>query len=132
MTLSLLLDFCLHLNSEYIINNYEHAETDRLLFRAWADKAAERGIFFADKSNENCPWNRCLFCHLYKGKKFELRPVDDILRDIKTAKTIKDEITELSWKTGEGSRVREVAGLFIINISMTRHYAMFPYGCGGE
>jgi len=30
----------------------------------------------------NCPWNRCEFCHTYKGKKFSLRTVEKALRRI--------------------------------------------------
>jgi radical SAM superfamily enzyme YgiQ (UPF0313 family) len=30
----------------------------------------------------NCPWNRCEFCGVYTGRKFELRSVDDIKEDI--------------------------------------------------
>ena len=30
----------------------------------------------------NCPWNRCKFCNLYKGKKFSIRPVEHIIQDI--------------------------------------------------
>jgi len=30
----------------------------------------------------NCAWNQCLFCPLYKEKKFSLRPVDHIKKDI--------------------------------------------------
>jgi radical SAM superfamily enzyme YgiQ (UPF0313 family) len=30
----------------------------------------------------NCPWNHCLFCPLYKGTKFSLRPIDHIKKDI--------------------------------------------------
>jgi hypothetical protein len=30
----------------------------------------------------NCPWNRCGFCPVYKGQRFSLRPVDDVLEDI--------------------------------------------------
>ncbi len=30
----------------------------------------------------NCPWNRCKFCHLYKGEKFSIRPVDHVIQDI--------------------------------------------------
>ena len=30
----------------------------------------------------NCPWNKCVFCHTYKEKKFELRSVDEIKADI--------------------------------------------------
>ena len=30
----------------------------------------------------NCPWNHCGFCPVYKGKRFSLRPLEDILEDI--------------------------------------------------
>ncbi|MBI9090865.1 MAG: radical SAM protein [Desulfobacterium sp.] len=30
----------------------------------------------------NCPWNRCTFCPVYKGKQFSLRSVDSIIKDI--------------------------------------------------
>lgn len=30
----------------------------------------------------NCPWNRCTFCPVYKGKDFSLRSVENIIKDI--------------------------------------------------
>ncbi len=33
-----------------------------------------------------CPWNRCAFCPMYKDIKFEKRAVEEVLRDIDTAK----------------------------------------------
>lgn len=63
------------------------------------------------KATRNCPWNRCLFCHLYKGNKFELRPVDYILKDIEAAKAISDGIREIAWRMGYGDRLREVAAM---------------------
>src|SRR4030042_950247 len=57
----------------------------------------------------NCPWNRCQFCPVYKGQKFELRPAEDVIRDIEAAKAIYDEIKELAWKMGNGGRLRDVA-----------------------
>jgi len=30
----------------------------------------------------NCPWNKCTFCPVYKGRKFSFRSVDNILKDI--------------------------------------------------
>jgi radical SAM superfamily enzyme YgiQ (UPF0313 family) len=57
----------------------------------------------------NCPWNKCAFCHTYRGSKFELRSVDDVKKDIQAMKDIEDRITGLSLKWGEGGRVtREV------------------------
>lgn len=32
----------------------------------------------------NCPWNQCSFCSLYKGKKFSVRSVDHIVKDLET------------------------------------------------
>jgi len=57
----------------------------------------------------NCPWNRCRFCHNYKGERFQLRSVEEIKEEIKTAKAIQDKIKELSWKSGYGGRVKEAA-----------------------
>jgi hypothetical protein len=34
------------------------------------------------RATRNCPWNHCTFCGLYKGKKFSLRPVNHVIRDI--------------------------------------------------
>jgi len=60
-------------------------------------------------ATRNCPWNRCQFCPVYRGSKFKLRPVSEIIRDIESAKDIVDGIKELAWKMGHGDRVREVA-----------------------
>jgi hypothetical protein len=53
----------------------------------------------------NCPWNRCAFCHTYRGSKFELRSVEEVKKDIQTMKDIADEIVGLSIKWGEGGAV---------------------------
>ena len=47
----------------------------------------------------NCPWNRCKFCPIYKGSKFQLRTVDEVKQDIDTAKAIHDEIIEMAQKS---------------------------------
>jgi len=63
------------------------------------------------RATRNCPWNRCQFCSVYKGSKFELRPVDEILKDIEAAKAISEGMKEIAWKMGYGNRVREVAAM---------------------
>lgn len=55
--------------------------------------------------SRNCPWNKCAFCHTYRGTKFELRSVDDVKKDIQAMKEIADEVVSLSWKLGEGGQV---------------------------
>ncbi len=35
-----------------------------------------------------CPWNRCAFCSMYRGTKFEIRPIEEVLGDIETARDL--------------------------------------------
>ena len=44
----------------------------------------------------NCPWNRCGFCRLYRGSKFEIRTVEDVISDIDTVASIKKGIEQIS------------------------------------
>ncbi len=53
----------------------------------------------------NCPWNQCLFCPVYKGRKFSLRTVEEIKKDIQTARDIAADIKALSWQLGGAGRV---------------------------
>jgi len=61
------------------------------------------------RATRNCPWNRCRFCPVYKGSKFELRPLAEIIRDIEAVRAISEGIKEMAWKMGYGDKVREVA-----------------------
>jgi radical SAM superfamily enzyme YgiQ (UPF0313 family) len=40
----------------------------------------------------NCPWNRCEFCHIYKGQRFSLRTVEEVKKDIDAIHAIVSEI----------------------------------------
>jgi radical SAM superfamily enzyme YgiQ (UPF0313 family) len=57
----------------------------------------------------NCPWNRCIFCTVYKGTKFQLREADEVIEDIKKVKALYDEIKKIAWKTGLGDKIQDVA-----------------------
>ncbi len=48
----------------------------------------------------NCPWNQCMFCPVYKKRKFSLRSVGEIKKDIETARAMADEIRTISCKLG--------------------------------
>lgn len=63
------------------------------------------------RATRNCPWNRCLFCHLYKGARFELRPVGEILKDIESARAISEGIRAQAWRMGYGNEVEQVAAM---------------------
>jgi radical SAM superfamily enzyme YgiQ (UPF0313 family) len=80
----------------------------------------------------NCPWNRCKFCRIYKGEKFQLRSVEEIKQDIETARAIQDEIKELSWKSSYGGRTKEVAGMILNNPPGQAYYntALWLYAGG--
>ncbi len=81
----------------------------------------------------NCPWNRCKFCHIYKGEKFQLRTVADIKQDILAAKTIQDKIKEVAWKSGHPERVAEAATMVLNNPPSQAYFnvALWLYA-GGE
>ncbi len=57
----------------------------------------------------NCPWNQCAFCSTYKGKKFSRRSLEEIKTDIDAAKAVMDEISEISWKIGDGGKLTQRA-----------------------
>jgi len=65
---------------------------------------------------ENCPWNKCTFCEMYKGHPFGYRQVDDIKSDIDTVKDISDEIIAVSQKTGQDGRINADVFRSILNV----------------
>ena len=81
----------------------------------------------------NCPWNRCKFCHIYKGKRFELRPVEEIKQEITTVRQIQGKLREVSWKSGYGGSLKEVAARVLNNPANATLYnvALWLYA-GGE
>ena len=53
----------------------------------------------------NCPWNRCEFCHTYRGEQFSLRSVEEIKKDIDAVREVVSEIKSLSWSKGFGGEI---------------------------
>jgi radical SAM superfamily enzyme YgiQ (UPF0313 family) len=37
------------------------------------------------RASRGCPWNRCLFCTMYKELRFQPRPVDEVRKDVDAA-----------------------------------------------
>jgi radical SAM superfamily enzyme YgiQ (UPF0313 family) len=64
----------------------------------------------------NCPWGRCKFCFstLYDHQKFELRPVEEVKKDIRTVAAISSAIKSASWKLGQGGMVNPIVSTAII------------------
>lgn len=63
----------------------------------------------------NCPWNQCLFCPVYKGRKFSLRTVAEIKQDIQTAREMVEEIRVLSRQLGADGDVDDRVVNHILN-----------------
>jgi biotin synthase-like enzyme len=71
----------------------------------------------------NCPWNQCLFCPVYKNRKFSLRTVDEIKQDIQSAKQIADDIKAFSDKLGYSGTVNDAVISAVFNQPATNtHY----------
>jgi len=67
------------------------------------------------RATKNCSWNRCKFCHIYKGQRFELRPVEEVKKDILAAKAIQDGLKAMAWKSGYGGSLEAVAAAVLSN-----------------
>ncbi len=64
--------------------------------------------------SENCPWNRCTFCEMYKGQRFGYRTVEDITADIDRVAAIRDAITAASVNLGmDGAITRELGAALL-------------------
>ncbi len=50
----------------------------------------------------NCPWNKCTFCGLYKGKQFSIRPLDHIMKDIDMIRYFVDDIQRIMAQSARG------------------------------
>jgi histone acetyltransferase (RNA polymerase elongator complex component) len=62
-----------------------------------------RSLLF--RLTRNCPWNRCLFCPVYKSQEFSRRSVEEIKREIDVVGHMIDEIHDFSWRLGYGGTV---------------------------
>ena len=73
---------------------------------------------------ENCPWNKCTFCEMYKGHPFVYRSVEDIKADIDTVNAISDELTAVSGKMGQGGLITREVGMAMLRVdpSLNENY----------
>jgi len=55
----------------------------------------------------NCPWNKCEFCSMYKGEKFELRSPEEVKADIDSIAAICNNLSSISWKLGYGGEINQ-------------------------
>ena len=80
---------------------------ERLAYEIGPIRPPSEALSLLVRFTRNCPWNKCEFCHLYKGKKFERRSIADIEADIDTIGEIRRALEALAWQRGEGGRVSQ-------------------------
>lgn len=81
----------------------------------------------------NCPWNRCLFCPVYKGEKFSRREKIDIKADIVAMAEAVEEIRDLSEKSGyKGDVNRRIAARVQAEKPELFHLAFWLYHGGAN
>lgn len=106
--------------------------TERLTYEIGPIRPPSEAFSLLVRFTRNCPWNKCEFCQLYKGKKFERRPVAEIKADIDTIGRIRDRIIGLASQRGEGGTVsREFVEEFLSKPrynDCARSVALWLYG----
>jgi radical SAM superfamily enzyme YgiQ (UPF0313 family) len=63
----------------------------------------------------NCPWNRCEFCHIYKGQRFSPRTVEEIKAEIDAIRDAVTEIKSLSFGWGLGGSINSELANFVLS-----------------
>jgi radical SAM superfamily enzyme YgiQ (UPF0313 family) len=71
-----------------------------------------------------CPWNRCLFCSMYKDIPFERRPLEEIKEDIEQAAQLYGESTRTAFIGDSNSLVAKTDLLCEVLRTL---YASFPH-----
>ena len=64
---------------------------------------------------QNCPWNFCTFCAMYKTKKFEFRPLYEIKADINAMAALANDLKSESVRLNHGGRITREAILALID-----------------
>ena len=70
----------------------------------------------------NCPWNHCTFCTMYKGKKFKLRPLEEIKADINAMASLVLDLQAESNALGHGGKVTREAILSLLKKAPDLNY----------
>ena len=68
------------------------------------------------RPTRNCSWGRCKFCYglVYDRQKLEIRSVEEVEKDIDSAKAIADEIRAVSWQMGHAGAVNHSVGAAMV------------------
>lgn len=81
--------------------------------------------------NRNCPWNKCLFCPVYKGAPFSSRSAEDIIGDIDAVSRICELMDSTSWYIGLGGRFSPEVEHEVVR-TYPEIYGKYPHDCTQE
>jgi histone acetyltransferase (RNA polymerase elongator complex component) len=80
-------------------------ETKKLDFEQGPIRPPNEAKSLLIRVTRNCSWNQCLFCPVYKGRKFSRRSVAEVQEDIRTIKRIIEELKALSFRVGSAGEI---------------------------
>jgi radical SAM superfamily enzyme YgiQ (UPF0313 family) len=75
------------------------------------------------RATRNCPWNKCEFCHIYKGLQFERRPLEEVLQDVDKAAAFHGDVFQTAFLQDANSLVMKTEELVQV---LTRLKERFP------
>jgi hypothetical protein len=61
----------------------------------------------------NCKWDSCKFCNDFRGNKFEIRNVSDVINDIDTARLMRDKIMNIAVMSGSTMDTQKVISMVL-------------------
>ena len=93
----------------------ENQPSNAILYELGAYRPPSEAYSLLLRLTRNCPWNRCRFCEMYKGQKFEVRTVAEIKQDILSAAKIRDAIITLSHDPAFDNNIRRAAAAVLQN-----------------
>lgn len=80
----------------------------------------------------NCPWNKCLFCPVYKGEKFSRRSVEEVKKDLDAMEFALEKTRGISEEKGFGGEInRQVVAYIQSSYPELSSIAFWQYH-GGE
>jgi hypothetical protein len=82
-------------------------ETQRLDFERGPIRPPNEARSLLIRVTRNCPWNRCLFCPVYKGTTFSRRSLTELKADVDTIASILTDLKDLSWRLGCGGNITD-------------------------
>jgi hypothetical protein len=84
----------------------------------------------------NCPWNKCTFCPVYKGREFSRRSLEEIRQDIDAVYNILEDLRKRSWSLGSAGQIsQKVLNEVLTSPSYSSHYryvAMWAFSGTGR